>query len=68
MRLAHEVHAALAGAAVAAFDDTFRVIIVVAVAGAALGLALRRPRTVPMDVADDAAVYVDSAQGAHVAA
>jgi EmrB/QacA subfamily drug resistance transporter len=68
LRLAHDLHVALAGAVVAAFDDTFRVIIVAAVAGAVLGLALRRPRAISTEVAEDAAVTVESAQGARVAA
>jgi len=44
VRLAHQLHAALTGAITAAFADTFRVMIVAAVAGAVVGLALRRPR------------------------
>jgi len=64
VRLAHELHAALNGAVAAAFDDTFRVMIVAAVAGAALGLALRRPRTVPAAVEDNVTAETGAAPAA----
>lgn len=54
--VAHELHAALSSAFVAAFGDTFRVLCVAAVAGAVLGLALRRPRAVPAEGADEGAI------------
>jgi hypothetical protein len=44
-----------------AFDDTFRVMIVAAVAGAVLGLALRRPRAVHVEAEDDAALPTPAA-------
>jgi hypothetical protein len=44
-----------------AFDDTFRLMIVVAVAGALLGLTLRRPRATPMEAADDLAAEIEEA-------
>jgi MFS family permease len=62
--LAHELGAAMNAAFVAAFDDTFRVMIVTAVAGAVLALALRRPRAVPAAVADAAAGETGSAGAA----
>ncbi len=40
-------------AVVTAFGDTFRVVIVVAAAGAVLGLMLRRPRTMPVEITDE---------------
>jgi len=52
-RLAHELGAAATTALTSAFDDTFRVMIVVAVAGALLGLTLRRPWATSMEAADD---------------
>jgi hypothetical protein len=60
-RLAHELGAAMNAAFATAFDDTFRVMIVTAVAGAALGLALRRPRAMPADVEDDVAAETGEA-------
>jgi len=67
-RLAHELGAVMNGAVATAFDETFRVLIVVAVVGAVLGLALRRPPTVPAAVVDEGAVHMDSPQGAHAVA
>jgi len=64
VRLAHELHAALNSAFVAAFDDTFRVLIVAAVIGAALGLVLRRPRAVPAAVDDNVTTKTGAAPAA----
>jgi len=50
--LARELGAAMNAALVTAFDDTFRVVIVAAAAGALLALTLRRPRAVPAAAAN----------------
>jgi len=66
VRLAHELHAALNGAVAAAFNDTFRVMIVAAVAGAVLGLALalRHRQAMPAAVEDNAAAGTGAAPAA----
>jgi hypothetical protein len=56
VRLAHELHAALSSAFVAA------------VAGALLGVALRRPRAMPTAAADNVAADSASPQGAPIVA
>jgi hypothetical protein len=68
VRLAHEFHAALSSAFVAAFDDTFRVLIMAAVAGALLGLALRRPQAMPRAAADPVAADIARPQRARIVA
>ncbi len=74
MRLAHALGAAVHTAVATAFDDTFRLMIVAAVASAVLSLALRRPRAVLAEIADegtvmvDGAVHMDILQGEHAVA
>jgi MFS family permease len=57
--LGHALHAALSSALATAFDDTFAVMIVAAVAGVILAVALRRPQAVPAAVTDEGAVVID---------
>jgi hypothetical protein len=52
-RLTHEWGAAMNAAAVAAFGDTFRVVIAIAAGGAVLGLTLCRPPAIPAAITDE---------------